>query len=163
MSFSSVMELKHDNPMVAEFMVRPSRSTLMQFTKADLVDLAEHLGWSSFEDTPKKAKMREIVEGLAVSAKLLEAAEPQTVGFVSPQFHTSNLSFEQCMELEKERAKIEREKWQFQLEQERLKVDLEREKLHKETEIALERERFKVEQLKLELIKEGRANESLLS
>lgn len=116
--------------MFSEFLKRLSY-TITPFTKADLVNLAKHLGWSKAEKVPKKAELRAIVEGLAVSVRLLE---------VVPQLLGGTVSFEQYMEMEKERL-------QFELEHERMTV-----------EVVLERERVKVEQLKLELIKEEKAH-----
>ncbi|KAM3619234.1 uncharacterized protein V6R79_004912 [Siganus canaliculatus] len=68
------MDTKHDNTLVSEFLQRPSRSTLTQFSKSDLEDLAVHLGLSKANGVPKKVELRGIVEELAVSAGLLEAA-----------------------------------------------------------------------------------------
>lgn len=127
------MQTSHSNPLVSEFLQRPSRSTLAQFAKSDLVDLAVHLGWSGEKGVPKKAKLRVVVEGLAVSAALLEVAQAPGVG-------EGGWTFEQCLQLEREKAKLERERFQFELEQEKLRADT-----------ALAKERVKVERLRLQL------------
>lgn len=64
---------EHGNSMIAEFLKRPSRSTLTQFAKADLVGLAIHLGC---KNTFKKAELTGIVDELAVSQELLETIHP---------------------------------------------------------------------------------------
>lgn len=145
------MDAEHSNTLVSEFLKRLSRSTLTPFAKADLVDLATHLGWSKTEKVPKKAELRGIVERLALSARLQELVKVSEARVV-PELGDLTLSFEQYLELEREKAKIEKERLHFELEHEKLKV-----------EVTLERERVKVEQLKLELIKEGKANESLIT
>lgn len=75
------MDAEHSNTLVSEFLKRLSRSTLTPFAKADLVDLATHLGWSKTEKVPKKAELRGIVESLAVSARLQECYRNVTVCF----------------------------------------------------------------------------------
>lgn len=52
------------------------------------------------------------MEGLAVSARLLEVILVLVAPIVS-EFFGKTLSFEQCMQLEKERAKIENERLQI--------------------------------------------------
>ena len=120
------MDNEHSNTLVSEFLQRPSRSTLAQFAKSDLVDLAVHLGWSKAEGVPTKAELRGIVEGLAVSADLLELAQAP-VALVGPGVRDGAWSFEQCLQLERER-------FQFELEQEKLRAAA-----------ALEKEKVKVE------------------
>lgn len=154
------MSTKHTNPLVAEFLQRSCRATLSQFSKADLVDLAVHLGWEKPEQIPKKADLRVIVEGLAVAAGILEAEKVKSSGVKLPG--VEKLSFEQYMQLEKEKASIERERWQFQLEHEKLRAEQAQKAREAEGQVALERERLKLEQLKLELIREGKASEVLL-
>lgn len=78
----------------------------------------------------------------------MEVVQPQ----VAPTVIGRTWSFEQYQQLEKEKAKIEREILQNELDHEKMRV-----------EVALDRERVKVEQLKLELIKDGKAQESLLN
>lgn len=62
------------------------------------------------------------------------------------------LTFEECLQPERETAKIEKERLQFELQHERLKLD-----------VTLERERVKVEQMKFELIKDRKGNETVLA
>lgn len=81
------------------------------------------MGWSKTEKLPKRAELKEIVEGLAVSAK-----EGSSCSICSSS--SRDLSFEQYLQLEKERAEIENEGLQFELQHERMKV-----------EAAMERER----------------------
>ena len=113
-----MMDPEHSNSLVAEFLKRPARSTLAQFRKSDLVDLATCLGWSKTDQVPRKAELRDIVDGLAVSAKLLEVVQGPVAPSVSELFG-GTLSFEQYMQLEREKANREKERLQLELEHER--------------------------------------------
>ncbi|CAK6955971.1 Hypothetical predicted protein [Scomber scombrus] len=138
------MDTVHSNPLVSEFLERPARSTLAQFRKADLLELATLLGWSKTDQVPRKVELRDIVEGLAVSAKLLEVVQVPVAPSVSELFG-GTLSFDQYMQLEREKANREKARLQFELEHEKIRA-----------EVALERERLQVEQLKLALIRDVR-------
>lgn len=101
------METEHSNTLVSEFLKRPSRSTLTQCTKADLIDL----GWSKPDKVPKKAELRGIVEGLAVSARPLEVVQASTApGPVGSVLFGSTLSLEHYLQLEWEKSELEKEK-----------------------------------------------------
>lgn len=73
-----------------------------------------HLGWSKVEKVPKKDELRGIVEGRAISAKLLELLQVPVVPALC-------WGFEQYLQLEKEKAKMERERFWFELKHERLR------------------------------------------
>lgn len=60
------METKHRNALVPTFLKQPSRSTLTNFMKADLINLAKDLGWSKNENLQRKAQLKRIADGLAV-------------------------------------------------------------------------------------------------
>lgn len=62
---------EHRNTLAAESL-RPVCSTLAQFAKADVVDLALHLGWTKSDEITEKAEVRVIVEGIAESGVFLE-------------------------------------------------------------------------------------------
>lgn len=62
------------------------------------------MGWSKSEKVPKKAELRGIVEGLAVSARLLETVQAP-VGPLVPEFGDGTWSFEQYLQLEREKAR----------------------------------------------------------
>ncbi|KAK0142183.1 hypothetical protein N1851_020119 [Merluccius polli] len=111
----------------------------------DLVDLAVHSGWAKAEKISRKAELRGIVEGQVVSAKLLEAGVQAPVAHGGPGVGSGTWSFEQCLQMEREKAQLERERFEFKLEQEKLKA-----------EVAMDRERVMLERLRLEVRKEGR-------
>lgn len=129
------MEAKHS--LASMFLKRPSQSTLTQFAKADLVDLGVHLGWSKTEKLPKKAELRSIVKRLAVSAKLLEVIQPWVAPTV-PEFFGVFLS----VYATREGKGINRERETTVYIRTRMRA-----------KVASERERVKVEQLNLELIR----------
>ena len=101
------------------------------------------MGCAKAEKIQRKAELWGVVEGLAVSAKLLEAGVQAPVAHGGPAVGSGTWSFEQCLQMEREKAQLERER--FELEQEKLK-----------SEVAMDRERVMWERLRLELRKEGR-------
>lgn len=120
-----------------------------------------HLGWVEPERVSKKADLRVIVERLAVAEGFLEPEQSEAQEVKLPGV-VEKLSFEQYMQLERVKADMERERWQFQLEQERLKVVQTEKTKEAEMRMALELESLKLEQLKLELVREGKAGGSFL-
>ena len=87
----------------------------------------------------QKKLLRVSVEGLLVSGGVLERGQSKPPGGKLPEV-LEKLSFDQYMQLEREKAEIERERLQFQLEHERLQAELTQKAREADVQVALERE-----------------------
>jgi hypothetical protein len=132
------MDTGHSNSRVYDFFLNTLSGYFTPIYKSRFGGFAITFGVGTIftKSITKEAELRYIVEGLAMPAKLLEGLQTPMSSKVSELFG-GTLSFEQFMQL-----KMGKDRIQFELEHEKMRAG-----------IALEREKVKTEQFKLEQIR----------